>query len=411
MLQSADSYHRSRDTSVLLRSGLNLIQQALSIYSDDLTLTVSNQRFRAMFGLPAHLSEPGAKFSDTIEFLANAGEYGDVKDIPAFIEERVEKALTFKQHYMERQRSNGRWVSIEGGPLRQGGWVTVYTDITDIKRQEEMLRTRSDELSDRLLDRSEELARTNRALEATISRLHETQQHLEAAEARVRLAAETTPAHIARLDLQERYTYSNHRLPFPPSNGAADIIDHTAQDVLGALVYQQIAPALHSALAGKAKVVEFTSPNDGRHIRSAFTPDTNDTNTVTGAYVLSMDITNSHQDTPSTAKETQSSAAQFGAWIARFDLFELHSNTSEKVITLTLAEATLLRLFLSMPNRMLTRQDIFDAPSVQLNTARALDIRISRLRQKLGDDAKSPKLIRTIYGAGYIFVGEVEWLD
>ena len=408
MLQSADSYHRSRDTSVLLRSGLNLIQQALSIYSNDLTLTVANQRFRAMFALPAHLAEPGASFAETIRYLVETGEYGDVSDVDAFVEERVQKALNFEQHYIERKRASGRWVSVEGGPLRQGGWVTVYTDITDIKRQEEMLRMRSDELSGRLLDRSEELARTNRALEATISRLHETQQHLEAAEARVRLAAETTPAHIARLDLQERYTYSNHRLPIPASNGATDLIGHTAYDILGASVYQQITPALRSALAGAAKVVEFTSPHDGRLIRAAFTPDTNASNAVTGAYILSMDITASqHDKTPSA--DTSGSVAKFGAWVVKFDLFELHPQNGGKVETLTLAEAELLRFFLSMPNRLLSRQDIFDAPNIRLDSARALDVRVSRLRQKLGDDAKSPKLIRTIYGAGYIFVSDVEW--
>jgi len=210
-MQSLESIHRSRDTAVMLRSGLNLIQQALSIYSNELKLIVANQRFRAMFDLPPHLYEPGADFTDTIRYLAEQGEYGALDDIPAFVAERVQVALTFEQHYIERKRANGRWISVEGGPLRQGGWVTVYTDITDIKRQEEMLRARSDELSGKLLDRSEELARANRALEATISRLHETQQHLEATEARVRLAAETPPAHIARLDRQERYTYSNPR--------------------------------------------------------------------------------------------------------------------------------------------------------------------------------------------------------
>lgn len=406
-MQSADSIHRSPHSSVLLRSGLNLIQQALTIYSDDLKLLVANQRFRAMFGLPPHLAEPGANFTETIQYLAELGEYGELDDIPAFIEDRVQKALTFEQHYVERKRSNGRWISIEGGPLRQGGWVTVYTDITNIKRQEEMLRTRSDELSGRLLDRSEELARTNRALEATISRLHETQQHLEAAEARVRLAAETTPAHIARLDQQERYTYTNQRLPFPAANGAADIIGHTAHDVLGTAVYQQIVPALQSALAGHAKVIEFTSP-DGRYIRSAFTPDTSSTNAVTGAYVLSMDITASQQE-KAPESDVQSPSAKFGNWTIRFDRFELQSSDDSPPITLTLAETTLLRLFLTRPNRLLTRQDIFDAPDIRLDSARALDVRISRLRQKLGDDAKSPKLIRTIYGAGYIFVGDVEW--
>ncbi len=406
-MQSADIFHRTRDTSVLLKSGLNLIQQALSIYSNDLKLVFTNQRFRAMFGLPQHLCEPGAEFPDTIRFLAETGEYGEIEDVEAFIDERVQQALTFEQHYVERKRSNGRWISVEGGPLRQGGWVAVYTDITDIKRQEEMMRTRSDELSGKLLDRSEELARANRALEATISRLHETQQHLEAAEARVRLAAETTPAHIARLDRSERYTYTNQRLPIVASNGADNIVGHSAYDILGPDIYREIAPALHSALAGHAKVVEFTAPSNGRHIRSAFTPDTSATNAVTGVYVLSMDV--SATQTEDAADTLTTRVAQFGHWRILFDLFELRQINGADTQRLTVAEAQLLRLFLTMPNRLLTREDIFAAPGIDLDTPRALDIRISRLRQKLGDDAKSPKLIRTIYGSGYIFVGEVDW--
>ncbi len=407
-MQLPDIRHRSQDTSVLLRSGLNLIQQALSIYSNDLKLVFANQRFRAMFGLSPNLCEPGAAFSDTITYLAETGEYGKIDDIPSFVQELVQKALTFEQHYIERRRSNGRWISVEGGPLRQGGWVTVYTDITDIKRQEDMMRARSDELSDKLLDRSEELAKTNRALEATISRLHETQQHLEATEARVRLAAETTPAHIARLDREERYTYTNQRLPLSAANGAEDIIGHKAQDILGPEIYQEIAPALHAALAGNAKVVEFTLPEDGRVIRSAFTPDTSSNNTVTGAYILSTDISATRQDAQ-LDRPLQTQSAQFGSWTIRFDLFELLPKAGGKSVPLSLAEASLLKLFLAMPNRLLSRDEILRSPDIQIESVRALDVRVSRLRQKLKDDAKSPKLIRTIYGAGYIFVGEVDW--
>jgi DNA-binding winged helix-turn-helix (wHTH) protein/PAS domain-containing protein len=405
-MQSPDTFHRSRDTSVLLRSGLNMIQQALSIYSEDLRLIVANQRFRAMFGLPSYLCEPGALFSDTIRYLVEAGDYGEVADAEEFVSARVQQALTFEQHYVERKRANGRWISVEGGPLRQGGWVTVYTDITEIKRQEEMLRSRSDELSGRLLDRSEELARANRALEATINRLHETQQHLEAAEARVRLAAETTPAHIARLDQQERYTYSNRRLPLVPFNGAGDIVGHTAQSVLGPDIYEEISPALHSAFDGNAKVVEFTIGQDGRHIRAAFTPDTNSVGVVTGVYVLSMDITLSHASDPAPSR-----AARFGAWTAQFDRLDLISDGADKSVPLTVAEAELLRVFLLAANRLITRDEIFAVPGLRPCSARALHVRISRLRQKLGEGPKSPKHIRTVYGAGYIFVGDVIWLD
>jgi len=388
----------------MLRSGLNLIKQALSIYGDDLRLILGNRQFKTMFELPDHLVEPGASFNDTIRYLAENGDYGDVDDIEAFVKARAEQALAFQPHYVERRRADGRWISVEGGPLRQGGWVTVYTDITDVKRQEGMLRSQSDELSGKLLDRSEELARANRALEATITQLHETQQHLEAAEARIRVAAETTPAHIARFDPQERYTYSNQRLPLEAANGATDIVGHTASDVLGSEVYGYIAPGLHSALAGEAKVVEFTESQKGRQIRVAFTPDTNAADVVTGAYVLSMDISQSQQG----SVKNPSSIATFGHWTVNFNILELQHEDGETA-PLTLSEAALLRLLLTEANRLLTREAIFEAPDIKRGSDRALDVRISRLRQKLRDDPKSPRLLRTIYGAGYIFTADVEW--
>ena len=51
---------------------------------------------------------------------------------------RVEVARAFEPHYMERTRAGGRTISVEGSPLPQGGWVTVYTDITSIKSQESL---------------------------------------------------------------------------------------------------------------------------------------------------------------------------------------------------------------------------------------------------------------------------------
>lgn len=37
---------------------------------------------------------------------------------------------------------------------------------------------------------------------------------------------------------------------------------------------------------------------------------------------------------------------------------------------------------------------------------RAVDVTISRLRQKLGDDPKMPEFIKTVWGAGYVFIAE-----
>ncbi|MEM7440404.1 MAG: PAS-domain containing protein [Pseudomonadota bacterium] len=392
----------------MLSSGLNLIQQALSIYSGNLRLIVSNRRFGAMFNLPRELTIPGARFDETIRFLAQNGEYGAVDDIDEFVAKRVQQALAFEPHYMERQRANHRWISVEGGPLRQGGWITVYTDITEIKRQETILRARSDELSEELLSRSEELARTNRALEATVNRLHETQMHLEAAETRVRLANETTPAHIARLDRNERYTYSNRRLPLAPANGADDIVGHTAEAVLGSTIYASIAPALHTALAGKPKVVEFDVPRENRHIRAAFTPDTDDADRVTGAYVLSMETTPTA--TNDKAGNAKGAIAEFDCHKVNFPALTLSSN-SRPPEPLSVAEAALLRHLLTSPNQLVSRDAIRGNLKQGSDASdRAIDVRLSRLRAKLGDSPRRPKLIRTIYGAGYIFVGDVKWV-
>ena len=193
-------------TALLTRAGLNLIQQALSIYDNGLRLAANNRPFQEMFDLPEALVTTGARFEDTIRFLVERGEYGPVSDVEDAVRVRVQTARAFEPHYMERERADGRWISVEGSPLPQGGWVTVYTDITAIKRQEALLRTRSEELSGQLLAHTEQLAAANRTLAATNAALKEARRELAEMEARIRLTTEMMPAHIAHVDLALRYT-------------------------------------------------------------------------------------------------------------------------------------------------------------------------------------------------------------
>ncbi len=278
------------NTTALTTAGLNLIAQALSIYDSDLHLAVCNRPFRDMFDLPENLVTPGARFDDTIQHLVVSGEYGLVEDVGEFIHARVEQARAFQPHYMERTRSNGRTISVEGSPLPQGGWVTVYTDITATKQSEALLRARSEVLSDQLLEHSEELSATNRALAATITALEEAKHQLTEIEARTRLTTEMMPAHIAHVDANGIYTYSNRRLnsviPGRPSN----ILGMPIAKALGQSVYGRIKPYLQDAYEGKPSVFEFTDKVSSRRIRVAFTPDE-----MRGVYILSMDVTEETQ--------------------------------------------------------------------------------------------------------------------
>ena len=274
----------------LTASGLNLIAQGMTIFDHNLRLAVCNAPFQQMFDLPDALVTPGATFRETITHLAMRGEYGPIDDIDAFVQERVDQARNFEPHYMERTRANGRTISVEGSPLPQGGWVTVYTDISHTKAQEALLRARASELSEQVLEHTEALSATNRQLAATVTALEEAKRQLTQTEARTRLTTEMMPAHIAHVDREGRYIFSNRKLNTVMPGRPADILGHNISDVLGDFAYGRITPALTRAYQGEASVAEFTDNASARRIRAAFTPDG-----TGGVYILSMDITEETQ--------------------------------------------------------------------------------------------------------------------
>lgn len=282
------------DRNAMTMSGLNLIQQALSIYDSDLKLVASNTQFREMFDVPQELAEPGASFEDIIRYLVERGEYGRDQTVDELVREKVELAKAFEAHYVERQRPDGRWVSVEGSPLAEGGWVAVYTDITKTKRQEELLRSKSEELSDQLIRYSEELASANRELESTVTALEEAKRQISESEARMRLTAEMMPAHIAHVGPDRRYTYSNRRLSAVMPGRPSSFIGAHIRDTLGPETYDLISSNLTAALGGTAKIFEFNDPQSTRRIRLALTPD-GETGANRGVYILSMDVTEETQ--------------------------------------------------------------------------------------------------------------------
>ncbi|MGY6411940.1 MAG: response regulator transcription factor [Alkalilacustris sp.] len=102
--------------------------------------------------------------------------------------------------------------------------------------------------------------------------------------------------------------------------------------------------------------------------------------------------------------------ARFNGWLAEFDRYLLTDEDGREV-PFSHAEGEVLRLFLDAPRRLISRAQMQEALGGAAGDSfdRAMDVRISRLRTKLGEDPRNPRLIKTIYGAGYIFLGEVMW--
>ena len=73
------------------------------------------------------------------------------------------------------------------------------------------------------------------------------------------------------------------------------------------------------------------------------------------------------------------------------------------------AEYKLLRVFLDHPNRVLDRDQLLDLSQGREADPldRAIDVQVSRLRHRLGDDSRSPQLIKTVRGEGYVLAAQV----
>lgn len=99
--------------------------------------------------------------------------------------------------------------------------------------------------------------------------------------------------------------------------------------------------------------------------------------------------------------------AHFAGWI--FDSGR-HAMTAPdgREVSLSAAEASLLAVLLRRPNKIFSREQLLGERDVD-PFDRSIDVRISRLRRKLDDDPQNPKLIKTVYGAGYLFAAQVNW--
>lgn len=99
---------------------------------------------------------------------------------------------------------------------------------------------------------------------------------------------------------------------------------------------------------------------------------------------------------------------QFMGWRLNYVMRHLVS-PEELVIPLSNAEFRLLTVFIEHPNRILTREFLLDSARGRDMDVfdRSIDILVSRVRQKLNDDSRTPTLIKTVRGEGYLFDAKV----
>jgi two-component system OmpR family response regulator len=99
----------------------------------------------------------------------------------------------------------------------------------------------------------------------------------------------------------------------------------------------------------------------------------------------------------------------FGDW--QLDTIERHLiDASDVMVPLSGAEYRLLRVFLDHPQRVLSRDQLLSLTQGREAELfeRSIDLLVSRLRQRLRDDAREPRYIKTVRSEGYVFSSLVE---
>lgn len=102
-----------------------------------------------------------------------------------------------------------------------------------------------------------------------------------------------------------------------------------------------------------------------------------------------------------------SSTLHFAEFTVNLARMELRRGDAE--IVLTSGEFALLRAFVENSGRVLSRDQLMELSQGKLSDSfdRTVDVQISRLRTKLAENPRDPKIIKTVRNAGYIFTAQV----
>lgn len=109
------------------------------------------------------------------------------------------------------------------------------------------------------------------------------------------------------------------------------------------------------------------------------------------------------QAAPASPQSSESQMVHFAGWV--MDTTARHLiNPQGVVVALSGAEFRLLKIFLDHANRVLSRDQLLNMTAGRDADPfdRSIDLQISRLRQKLGEDARSPQIIKTVRNEGYV---------
>src|SRR5262245_36754650 len=217
---------KTMEADLRLRDAIETIPEAFVVWDAQNRMVLCNSNFQELHNLPDEAIEPGASY----ESVVAAGRKPVVRS-KVTSEGQIPGARTF-----EAQLDDSRWLHISERRTKDGGYVSVGTDITNIKRHEE------------------KLMESERRLMATVADLRKSQQELErqaeeVADLAEKYAEEKTRAEEANQAKSSFLANMSHELRTPLNAiiGFSEIMETSMFGPLGSEKYREYCSDIHQS--------------------------------------------------------------------------------------------------------------------------------------------------------------------
>src|SRR5947209_9257895 len=218
---------RSAAADLRLADAIEAISEAFVLWDEDNRLVTSNSKFRKLHGLSAEPLKPGIAYAD----LMNRGSLPVVQAELGLERRPASGARTY-----EAQLADGRWLQINERRTKDGGYVSVGTDITKLKQHEEQLM----DSERRLMASVADLRRSRQALEV------QAQQLAELAERNLEQKAEAELANHAKSEFLANMSHEL-RTPLNAIIGFSDTMQRETFGALGSRKYVEYCRGINES--------------------------------------------------------------------------------------------------------------------------------------------------------------------
>ncbi len=146
------------DQHLLLSTTLEHVGKGICAFDRNFRVLVWNRSFLELLDFPAERVGVGTPLSEIVAYLQSRGEYGRNGEIETLLTRRSDPRRAGQPDAYHRIRPDGSVLEISTNPLPDGGFVAVYTDITEQYRAREALEEAKEFLERRIEERTVDLA-------------------------------------------------------------------------------------------------------------------------------------------------------------------------------------------------------------------------------------------------------------